>query len=188
MYRVNEIFYSLQGEGCWTGTPCVFVRFSGCNLKCSWCDTEHNDYREMALVDILSEIGRYPSMRVVLTGGEPSLQLDKALLDGIRRIGRAIHLETNGTVDLSSFRSNIDWITASPKKESAWNIGCGVDELKIVYIGQDIAAAAALPGTEYAALFLQPCSQKNTEECVEICLKNPTWRLSLQTHKLLKIR
>ena len=102
-YKVNEIFYSLQGEGWWTGTPMVFVRLSGCNLKCPWCDTDHRNGVEMSADEILSKVREASQglcRRVCITGGEPLLQLDRALVKTLRDAGLKLHLETNGTLPL----------------------------------------------------------------------------------------
>ena len=81
MRKINEIFYSLQGEGYYTGTPAVFIRFSGCNLKCSFCDTRHEEGVLMSDDEIIAEVGKYPAVTVILTGGEPSLWIDEAFID-----------------------------------------------------------------------------------------------------------
>ena len=118
MYRVNEIFYTLQGEGAHSGIPAVFIRFSGCNLRCPWCDTEFAEFTTMTAEQIVSEaLNLYdiPNERrkmVVLTGGEPSLQVDKPLIDALHAAGFYICIETNGTRPLPD---GIDWITCSPK-------------------------------------------------------------------------
>lgn len=118
MYRVNEIFYTLQGEGAHSGIPAVFIRFSGCNLRCPWCDTDFSEYTEMSADEIVTEaLALYdiPNERrkmVVLTGGEPSLQVDKPLIDALHAAGFYICIETNGTRPLPE---GIDWITCSPK-------------------------------------------------------------------------
>ena len=88
MRKINEIFYSLQGEGFHTGTPAVFVRFSGCNLKCSFCDTQHEEGVWMSDEEILAEVGKYPAMTVILTGGEPSLWIDREFVDCLHRMGK----------------------------------------------------------------------------------------------------
>ena len=87
MRKINEIFYSLQGEGYHTGTPAVFVRFSGCNLKCSFCDTQHEEGTLMTDDEIIAEVSKYPAATVILTGGEPSLWIDDAPSAGIYRLG-----------------------------------------------------------------------------------------------------
>lgn len=117
-YKVNEIFYTLQGEGAHSGIPAVFVRFSGCNLRCPWCDTEFAEFTEMSADEIVREaLSLYdiPNERrkmLVLTGGEPSLQVDTPLIYALHAAGFYICIETNGTRPLPD---GIDWITCSPK-------------------------------------------------------------------------
>lgn len=179
MKKINEIFYSLQGEGFHTGTPAVFVRFSGCNLKCDFCDTRHEEGTWMSDEEILQAVSAYPSNMVILTGGEPSLWIDQAFIDLLHHARKYICIETNGTNPLPE---RIDWITCSPKGVPLQL--AHMDEVKVVYTGQEL--------TEYEHLkakwhFLQPCSCRNTEEVVEYILHHPQWRLSLQTHKLIGI-
>ena len=191
-YRINEIFYSLQGEGYFTGTPAVFLRFSGCNLRCGFCDTRHEEFTEMSPADIVARLREYPSRHVIVTGGEPSLQLDQMLVDMLHDEGFFIQIETNGTRQLPE---GFDWVTCSPKGtatgESAVKLR-HIDELKVVYEGQDVESLAnSLPAMHY---FLQPCSSpryeggSNTADTVAYILAHPHWRLSLQTHKLIDIR
>ena len=190
--KVNEIFYSLQGEGYFTGTPAVFLRFSGCNLKCGFCDTRHEEYVVMNPTDIIDRIKGYSTRHIVITGGEPSLQLDQFLVDLLHDEGYFIQIETNGTHILPE---GIDWVTCSPKSGMNGEADLlirHVDELKVVYEGQDVESIAnSIPAMHY---FLQPCSSdrypggSNTSETVEYILKNPHWRLSLQTHKLINIQ
>ena len=190
MYKVNEIFYSLQGEGFWTGTPMVFVRFSGCNLKCPFCDTNHGGYRGMTAEEIVDEVIKAGGDcgRVCVTGGEPSLQLDADLVEALHGKGFQVHVETNGTRPLPD---GVDWVTMSPKEEVEGLKGDGTvvleraDEVKVVYLGKDVEKWAVFPATW---LFLQPCSCGNTAETMDYILRHPQWRLSLQTHKYLNIR
>ena len=185
-YRVNEIFYSLQGEGYWTGTPMVFVRLSGCNLRCPFCDTDHSAFREMTAAEIVAEALRLSSgcRRLCLTGGEPALQLDAELVRAFHDAGFVIHLETNGTRLLPE---GVDWITLSPKYQAV--VLPRADEVKLVLSeGTDPSRWEAFPAAWH---FLQPCDQggvMNTRECLDYLLEHPQWRLSLQTHKLLNIR
>ena len=162
MKRVNDIFYSLQGEGRNTGRAAIFIRFSGCNLKCPFCDTDFSKYEELTDEDILGRIREYPSRFVVLTGGEPSLQVDRPLIDLLHSHGYELAMETNGTHPIAD---GIDWITCSPKGNT-----------------HGIAA-------DYK--YLQPCDVQDPERnakiikrCFGYILEHPEWRLSLQTHKL----
>ena len=185
--KVNEIFYSLQGEGYHTGTPAVFLRLSGCNLHCPFCDTTHEDGTEMAEGEILERVLPYPSRHIVITGGEPSLQLTPTLVDILHDAGFYIQVEPNGTHPLPE---DVDWITCSPKANAAVVLN-RIDELKVVYTGQDVEEIA----NRYAAMhyFLQPCSSPeydggaNIQATVAYILEHTHWRLSLQTHKLINI-
>lgn len=179
IYKVKEIFYSLQGEGFHSGTPVVFIRFSGCNLKCEFCDTDFSGGQDMTASEIVAEVIKYPTRHVVCTGGEPTLQLDAPLIGLLKMNHKIIHMESNGVENLDW---EIDWVTISPKEE--WNVKQG-DELKVVYTGQDLEPYFKSRFNHY---FLQPCSEMNTKEVIEICLKDPRWRLSLQTHKMIDIK
>ena len=180
MKKINEIFYSLQGEGFYTGVPAVFIRFSGCNLKCAFCDTRHEEGEWMTDEAILKEVCKYPARMVILTGGEPALWIDEELLRLLHQENKYICIETNGTKELPS---GIDWVTCSPKQGGKLKLK-HQDELKVVYEGQDVSAYEKLPAKHY---FLQPCSCSNTVEVVSYILQHPQWRLSLQTHKLIAI-
>lgn len=181
MRKINEIFYSLQGEGYHTGTPAVFIRFSGCNLKCSFCDTQHEDGVWMSDDEILAEVKKYLAVTVILTGGEPSLWIDSDFIDRLHRAGKYVCIETNGTRPLPD---DIDWVTCSPKQGAKLGI-TRMDEVKVVYEGQDIGIYESLPAEHF---FLQPCSCSNIGQTVDCVMRHPKWRLSLQTHKLIDIR
>lgn len=181
MKKINEIFYSLQGEGFHTGTPSVFVRFSGCNLKCGFCDTAHESGSLMTDEEIVEETNKYPCRTVILTGGEPGLWIDKKLLDLLHQAEKYICIETNGTCKLPE---SIDWVTCSPKEGTEIKAG-HIDEVKVVYTGQDVTKYLKLPAKHY---FLQPCSCSNTQQVIGYILEHPEWRLSLQTHKLVNIQ
>ena len=196
MWRINEIFYSLQGEGHNTGLACVFIRFSGCNLHCAFCDTAHQHGIPMSLPEIIAEVNRYPlAPMIVLTGGEPSLWIDDGFVKALKeKTGKRIAIETNGTHVLPQ---GIDWVTMSPK--TGMDCGDGVpvvltccDELKVVYLGQDLRQ---YEGISASYRYLQPCwvpdqaqCEKNMQDCVAAVLQNPEWRLSLQTHRVLQIK
>lgn len=181
MAKVNEIFYSLQGEGWFTGTPAVFVRFSGCNKACPFCDTQHEEGVEMDFAEIVEAVKAFPARHVILTGGEPALQVTPLLVDMLHALGCFVQIETNGSAPVTS---EIDWITCSPKGDYKICLP-RVDELKIVYQGQDVEAIASRIAATH--LFLQPCSGENIPETVDYILAHPWWRLSLQTHKLINI-
>lgn len=187
--KVNEIFYSLQGEGHFTGTAAVFIRFSGCNLKCPFCDTQHESGQEMSQDNILNLIKQWPARHIVITGGEPALQVTDDFISLLHRHGYFVQAETNGTVRLPD---SIDWITCSPKTEQI--VYDTVDELKIVFNNNIdfIQHHSSIKAKDYR---LQPCDtgdqSKNeliTADCIEYIKHNPQWSLSLQTHKLLDIQ
>lgn len=187
MYRVNEIFYSLQGEGAYTGTPMVFVRFSGCNRSCNFCDTDFEEFTPLSSAEIVDEAQRYPARTVVLTGGEPTLQADAELIEALHEAGFRIHIETNGSLPVPE---GIDWVTCSPK-DGKLNIQPeAVDEIKIVFTGQSAEALEAFrlrfPTTQL--FYLQPCSGLNIDDTVARVLSLRGWRLSLQTHRLINIK
>lgn len=188
-YRINEIFYSLQGEGAYTGVPMIFVRFSGCNLNCPFCDTTHTDYKEMTAADIRQAIRAFPCQRVCLTGGEPTLQVDEQLI-AEAFCGYRVHMETNGT---NPIPQGVDWATVSPKHAPVVVDSC--QELKLLY-GQGSADPMEWEHFSAEVHCLQPIdvpnnpepSQRNVQSTIEYCKEHPTWRLSLQTHKITHIR
>ena len=194
---INEIFYSLQGEGYHSGTPAVFVRFSGCNLQCPFCDTQHDAGTAMTEEAIVDEVANYPARLVVVTGGEPSLQLTASLVDKLHEAGKYVAVETNGTHPLPG---NVDWITLSPK--SAYVDGAEVvltraDEVKVVYDGiHDPSDQLSTINYPLSTLrFLQPCDTGDarrharlTAAAVESVKQPPQWRHSLQNHTPLNIQ
>lgn len=189
--RVNEIFYSLQGEGFFAGTPAVFIRFSGCNLKCSFCDTRHDRFADMTEDGIMDEVAKYPARHIVITGGEPLLQITPSLVERLHEAGKYVQIETNGTGPLPAGCA-IDWITCSPKYRPVELQH--IDELKVIYRSaeQDMSEYDRYEASVYS---LQPCdvgdakaNARIIKETIEYCLAHPKWRLSLQTHKLLDIR
>ncbi len=192
---VAEIFYSLQGEGFHVGTPAVFVRFAGCNLRCPFCDTDCAERYEMSEAEIVAAIAQYEAKLVVVTGGEPSLQLTASLVEAIHQRGRTVAIETNGTHPLPS---NVDWITLSPKDLFLGSVATPVlnevDELKVVYDGTHAPEPYENIKVRHAR-FLQPCDTGDTlrnqaiiAQTIDYVKANPQWRLSLQTHKLIGIR
>jgi 7-carboxy-7-deazaguanine synthase (Cx14CxxC type) len=208
-YAVKEIFLTLQGEGAHAGRAAVFCRFSGCNLwsgreedraaaACSFCDTDfvgmdgtlggrYGSADELART-IAAEWSASPSDRyVVLTGGEPLLQVDKALIDALHVVGFEIGIETNGTIVPPE---GIDWLCVSPKGGTDLRITKG-HELKLVYPQSD-ARPEDFKDLAFERFSLQPMdgpdAAGNTARAIDYCLRHPQWRLSLQTHKTLGIR
>ena len=195
--KVNEIFYSLQGEGCHSGTPAVFVRFSGCNLRCPFCDTQHDAGTEMTEEAVAASVANYPARLVVVTGGEPALQLTASLVDALHRVGKTVAVETNGTHPLPD---NVDWVTLSPKSayvNDADVVITHADEIKVLYDGIHDPSDQLSPLNFHRSplTFLQPIDTGNarrnaevTAATVEYVKQHPQWRLSLQIHKILNIQ
>ncbi len=195
-YPINEIFYSLQGEGSNAGRPAIFVRFSGCNLKCPFCDTDHSSARVMTAAEIAEEVGRYRAPLTVLTGGEPSLFVNDELLKALHGIGKYIAIETNGTNPLPE---GIDWVTFSPKMgmtEGGDELRLQrADEIKVVNVGQDLGQYFELSQCdEETRMFLQPCyvedlgeRERILRDTISKVKADPRWTLSAQLHRLINI-
>ena len=186
-YPIVEIFNSVQGEGHHTGTPSIFIRFGGCNLKCSWCDTEFDVWEKMSISEIIDTVERWPTKRIVYTGGEPAIQDLRPLSEELHSRGYNIAIETNGTVELKD--GIVDWICVSPKKGAKLLINKG-NELKIVYPQEDLDPSSFLD-LDFDVFSLQPMDdsnyKRNLNKTLQYCNANPTWRLSLQMHKYLQI-
>jgi 7-carboxy-7-deazaguanine synthase (Cx14CxxC type) len=207
-YAVKEIFLTLQGEGGQAGRPAVFCRFAGCNLwsgreadrteaVCKFCDTDFVGMDgpgggRFASAEALAEAveaawqGGADNRLVVLTGGEPLLQLDAPLVSALRARGFSLALETNGTIPAPD---GVDWICVSPKADAALAQTRG-QELKLVY-PQDGVDPARFEGLAFERFALQPMDgprlAENTRAAIAYCLAHPHWRLSVQTHKYLGI-
>lgn len=193
-YKINEIFYSIQAEGANAGKPAVFVRFSGCNLHCPWCDTpNHNEgviYTGNELEKIVKDLsaGDTENIIVVLTGGEPTLQLhdDEQLFEDF-----FVAIETNGTKPVPWW---IDYVTCSPKTDVLFDkikYSLKPDEIKVVYQPEREEYFNYLKGLKDVKLFIQPLEnggKMNIPETMNYLLKNPQYRLSLQFHKLIGVR
>jgi 7-carboxy-7-deazaguanine synthase len=195
-YRINEIFYSLQGEGVRAGTPALFLRFAGCNQVCTVdtvgfdCDTEHAAGRDMALAEIIASLRKAgPGCEwVVLTGGEPGLQVDKELIYGLHAAGYRLAIETNGTIGLPA---GLDWITVSPKVPEDRIRQRTAHEVKYVCTTGQPIPTTTLQADHY---LISPAFQgshlapETLEWCIRLVRENPRWRLSVQLHKLWDIR
>lgn len=204
MYKVKEIFLTLQGEGYWTGRAAVFIRFAGCNLWngreedrssaiCNFCDTDFIGGESLRAGEVCGRaVAAWGDMQrserfCVLTGGEPALQADYVLIEMLRRHGFFVAIETNGTRKVDRL---IDWITVSPKAGTVVTQVSG-DELKLVY-PQDGASPERFASLDFKHFFVQPMDgpnlDGNTRAAIAYCLANPRWRMSVQAHKVIDIR
>tara|TARA_B100001063_G_scaffold135957_1_gene127125 strand:+ start:290 stop:919 length:630 start_codon:yes stop_codon:yes gene_type:complete len=207
-YRIKEIFFTQQGEGKNTGKDFIFVRFSGCNLWsgkeknrasaiCSFCDTDFygtdgingGKYLAKDLIEKIKSlwISADNQIRVVLTGGEPLLQVDKALISALKKENIYIAVETNGTLEAPD---GIDWICMSPKANTEIKLRKG-SEVKVVYPQKNLNPDN-FNVLDFKNFYIQPMDSENYEDnvsqSVKYCMQNPNWKLSLQTHKILGIR
>jgi 7-carboxy-7-deazaguanine synthase len=199
MLWINEIFYSLQGEGVRAGTPNVFVRLAGCNLTCRTethgfdCDTEFVSGRGWNIDAVIAEATRLSGGRshvgMIFTGGEPALQLTNTDVAKAKAAGFFTAIETNGTVDVSALA--LDWITVSPKVAEHAVRQLQADEVKYVrHHGQGIPK----PRVNAPHRLLSPAYgpdgalPRALAWCINLCLENPSWRLSVQQHKDWRVR
>lgn len=190
--NVNEIFYSLQGEGGRTGQASIFIRLAKCNLACSFCDTDFERGVKMKLEEVLNEIESWPCKWIVWTGGEPTLQLTDEVVEFFKERGYSQAIETNGTRRVPK---GIDYITCSPKQyfEKVKELIPIVDELRFpIEKGDPLPDITILPKSERYLLSPIFDNQKmipeNVDYCISLVRLNPVWALSLQTHKLIGIR
>ena len=207
-YRIKEIFFTQQGEGKNTGKDFIFVRFSGCNLWsgkeknrasaiCSFCDTDFygtdgingGKYQAKELIEKIKSlwISADSQIRVVLTGGEPLLQVDEGLISALKKENIYIAVETNGTLEAPE---GIDWICMSPKANTEIKLRKG-SEVKVVYPQKNLNPDN-FNVLDFKNFYIQPMDSENYEDnvsqSVKYCMQNPNWKLSLQTHKILGIR
>ncbi|MDR0505222.1 MAG: 7-carboxy-7-deazaguanine synthase QueE [Dysgonamonadaceae bacterium] len=190
--NVKEIFYSLQGEGGRQGEASIFIRLTGCNLRCNFCDTDFENGKDMTENEILDIIEDYPCRWIVWTGGEPSLQLTDDVLLYFKLQGYFQAIESNGHYKLSDI---LDYIVVSPKGNTdyAKKINPYVDEIRLTVAWKGmIPDIRSLPKAKM--FFLSPVftkyltsTQANINYCVEYIKQHPKWRLSLQMHKLIGI-
>ena len=190
--KVKEIFYSVQGEGGRQGAASIFVRLSGCNLTCDFCDTDFSGGEEMTLEQILSQIRQYPCQWIIWTGGEPTLQLTDEHLLFFKRAGFRQAIESNGYNRLSAL---LDYTVVSPKsgRNYAKYINPTVNEIRLPMRENDtIPSIESLP--EAGFYFLSPIftenpsqTKANIDYCVTQIKQYPQWRLSLQIHKMIGI-
>lgn len=195
VYKINEIFESIQGEGLHTGEPVIFIRLAGCSMGCEWCDTKSCQEVDCQLtakkiVDYLKF--NFVRKNVVITGGEPFEQDLEQLVDTLKQSEFQIYIETNGAHYISDYIRQMAWITVSPKayyKDENLN---KANEIKLVISDElDIKKAKRMISYHsYVPFYLQPESQneKSTELCVKTCLEDPRFKLSVQVHKFINVR
>lgn len=188
IYRINEIFRSVQAEGANAGRSAVFVRFAGCNLNCRFCDTNHDPYKEMTAAEINAEVERLTrgdkTVLIVFTGGEPTIQLKE---DEVLGGENPKAIETNGLITPPSW---IGWVTVSPKTKIDPKHLRRANEMKVLYGFLPDDYLLSLIGI-HAALYVQPLEANgfmNTHDCVKFITEHPQFRLSIQWHKLTGVR
>ena len=189
--QLSEIFYSVQGEGMWTGTPAVFVRFAGCNLTCEFCDTDYALKFIASVEDVIRQVrdtgGDCPM--VILTGGEPLAQAAaEQLIDALRADGRRVHIESNGTI-FTELPDDV-WLCISPKERVDARMAQRADEIKLI-VDQRVPEEHLPLFASKPLILLQP--EGNKQQNIEVALRyaqlHPErFRLSLQTHKFIGVR
>ena len=208
-YAIKSMFYTLQGEGVHSGQPAVFIRFSGCNFwngrpedrassACPFCDTDfvgtNGEEGGRLTSEEVSQRARElggGSEIVVLTGGEPLLQVDQELVTALKSKDFKIHIETNGSKKINNKELNLDWVTCSPKSREKHQLE-ECDELKVIYPAQDPLFWSSIINAKHH--FIQPedgpgrTLEMSSMLSVEFAKQNPGWRVSVQTHKILGIQ
>lgn len=202
-YPIAETFYSLQGEGTWTGAPAFFIRLAGCNLKCEFCDTDYKEKDQMTPDDLIALALKHPARRVVITGGEPTLYDLTPLVIALRAKEFKVHLETNGIKSLPTY---FDWVAVSPKTgrselstttlrgASEVKFLCGIKNWKEIIIDVNtindltykqwiMPLAKAWPHKDINSLL-----DHNVEQAIEYCLEHPNFSLCMQMHKCIGVR
>lgn len=200
MYKIHSIFYSLQCEGSWSGTPMIFIRFAGCNLMCEWCDTEYEAVSSIIFdaVELVTGIKKlYPQCkRVCLTGGEPLLQYDESLMKVLYDEDYKVHVETNGTIKIQHW---VNWLTVSPKSDKSWIQRYG-NELKVIWKGEEKEELEHyFSDSDFDKYFLQPCypwlmipgynqDKEKLKKLIDIIKGDLRWNLSLQIQRLIDVK
>lgn len=191
--KVVEIFSSIQGEGAFLGKNVTFIRLAGCNLKCSFCDTDFSTFNEMSITDIIKEVRKVSTSDVVvITGGEPTIHAGFGdLCKALHADGYYINIETNGTSVVG--HNLVDWITCSPKEDSDYKCLCDADEIKLVvtptFDPSDVRIGNLV--TRFETIWLQPEGSQMREmwkKCAEIVHNDDRYRVGVQLHKLMEVR
>jgi len=192
MLKVNEIFYSIQGEGYWSGVPTIFIRLSGCNLRCSFCDTKHETGRDMTEEEIMRKVKVLPKCRVCITGGEPLLQNTEPLIKLLNKDSHPVAIETNGSMN---FPKGKYWLTVSPKNFAvSLSTVSKADEIKFIcgFNGWERIVQAFEDFS--TRTYIQPIHDEkgpvpeHLKSALRFIKRHPKFRLSLQMHKLIGVR
>ncbi|MDR2652248.1 MAG: 7-carboxy-7-deazaguanine synthase QueE [Prevotellaceae bacterium] len=184
--KINEIFYSIQGEGANAGMPAIFIRFAGCNLKCPFCDTNHEDHKEYSIEEIIKKIKDFDCKNIIWTGGEPTLQLTNEILVYFKGYYHCI--ETNGT---NPVPNSINYIACSPKVpiETLNRNFKEANEFRYpVKAGDKLPDILKIPRAQHYYISPIDVTEQNVDYCIKLIKENPQWKLSVQVHKILKIR
>lgn len=191
-----EIFYSIQGEGFYSGKPAIFVRLGGCDVGCVWCDVKESwneeDHPFLTIDEILKELSQYPCQTLIITGGEPLMYDLSELTSRLKSAGYRLHIETSGAYPMTG---TWDWVCFSPKKFKAPHdsVYSQADELKAIVFNKSdfkFAEEHAAGVDEKCMLYLQPewgKAEQMTEKIIDYAKAHPQWNISLQTHKYLNI-
>ena len=191
MLKVVEIFYSIQGEGTQVGVPSIFIRLYGCNLTCAFCDEvlHKGEYESLSFNEVIERIKKYPSMHVIITGGEPTIYNLNGFIEFLQAHMYSVAVETNG-YNFSNI-SNANWVTYSPKDWDKIEKN-GYDEIKFV-VGKESLVEKILDFKSYKPIFIQPQNemdrpnQENLKYCIEFVKSHPQFILSVQLHKFLGV-
>ena len=191
MLKIVEFFYSIQGEGSFSGFPCIFIRLHGCNLSCSFCDEDLHTgaYESISNEEMIQRIEDFPSKHVVITGGEPSLNNINDFIDALHVKDYHVAIETNGYK--FEHIKNADWITYSPKDWDSLYVE-GFNEYKFI-VNKNSDIEKILHVNKNKSIYIQPenfkdkINKENTDYCIELVKKYPHLRLSVQLHKYLGV-
>jgi len=191
MLKIVEFFYSIQGEGSFSGFPCIFIRLHGCNLSCSFCDEDLHTgaYESISNEEMIQRIEDFPSKHVVITGGEPSLNNINDFIDALHVKDYHVAVETNGYK--FEHIKNADWITYSPKDWNSLHVE-GFNEYKFI-VNKNSDIEKILHVNKNKSIYIQPenfkdkINKENTDYCIELVKKYPHLRLSVQLHKYLGV-
>jgi len=189
--NINEIFYSIQGEGYRVGTPNIFIRLTGCNKQCPFCDTDYNKGTWYYLGELREYIQQhFPCKNIIWTGGEPTLQLNNEITKYFNDYGYYQAIESNGINEIPDY---IDYISISPKGEINCNIK-QVNEIRLLYPYFFNNQLISNLKCKYDNLYLSPAfndfkpNYDNINKCIQLIKENPKWKLSIQIHKLIDIK